>query len=148
MIHGSGDSLDPEGVQKPAWWVREGLLVWMHSACCVCSVQGPSLQLSALKLPVLFPCWYCVAWYKCFPPRAGLIPDTAIASVSVSDSVLWSWWLHPYSCVFLPSCTVPTPPLQTNPNCLTAPVCWFVCILSLICFCSCLKRIHLMWDAL
>ena len=31
--------------------------------------------------------------------------------------------------------TVPTHlPLQTNPNCLKAPVCGFVCILSLICF--------------
>lgn len=50
MINGSGDSLDPEGVQKPSV-VREGRTVGirMHSACCVCSVQGPSLQPSALK---------------------------------------------------------------------------------------------------
>ena len=49
LIHGSGDSLDPEGVQKPSA-VSEGRTgIRMHSACCVCSVQGPSLQLSALK---------------------------------------------------------------------------------------------------
>lgn len=50
MIHGSGDSLDPEGVQKPSV-VSEGRTagIRMHSACCVCSVQGLSLQLSALK---------------------------------------------------------------------------------------------------
>lgn len=58
MIHGSGDSLDPEGVQKPSV-VGEGRTagIRMHSACCVCSVQGPSpAAVYPEVLAVLFPC--------------------------------------------------------------------------------------------